>query len=166
MPATEPHKGAYEPGQYNPHLEGAVFSDPPKQASPSYKAMPAVVFVVFLVVVAIGAYTFSPKNKPNSSSTVSAANLAPAQVSISNSGFTPATISVAAGQAVTWMNTDNAPHTVSSDPYPTDNTLANFNSKQDLSTNDRFSFVFSKPGTFTYHDDNNPYSTQGTVIVK
>jgi plastocyanin len=166
MPTTELPQGAYEPGQYNPHLEGAVFSDGPPHPNPSYKAMPAVVFVLFLVVVALGAYTFSPNSKSNTPLASSATIPPAAQVSISTSGFSPATVSVSVGQAVTWTNTDNGQHTVSSDPYPTDNALANFNSKQDLSANDRFSFVFNKPGTYTYHDDNNPYSVQGTIVVK
>ena len=73
---------------------------------------------------------------------------------------------IKAGQAVVWTNKDNAPHAVASDPYPTDNTLRQFNSLTNISPSDTYSFVFNKAGTYTYHDDRNPYSFIGTVVVK
>lgn len=131
----------------------------------SSKKLPIVVLVLFLVVVGVIAYSFSSSNSSNSG-TAALSSLAPAQVSITSDGFIPATISVKVGQAVTWTNTDSAPHIVASDPYPNDNALAGFDSKQDLYKNDHYSFVFNKVGTYTYHDDLNPYTFEGTVIVK
>jgi len=133
----------------------------------------SVLLVVFvLVAIAIGAYSFSsggsksPTSVSSSSSSTPIAALAPAEVSITSSGFVPATVSVKVGQAVTWTNNDSSLHMIASDPYPSDNALADFKSKQPILQNDQFSFVFDKLGTYTYHDDLNPYTLQGTVIVK
>jgi plastocyanin len=123
--------------------------------------------VMFLFVLAVGAFTISSGNSPAPSRGVASfVTSAPGEVSITPTGFVPATVSIKVGQAVTWTNTDTAPHIVASDPYPTDTTLSGLNSQQDLSTNDRYSFVFDKAGTYTYHDDLNPYTLEGTVIVK
>lgn len=126
-----------------------------------------VMAVLLLLIVAVGVYSLSSNNKSLSTTgTASLAALSPAQVSITSSGFVPAVISVKVGQAVTWTNADASTHLVASDPYPTDNALAGFDSHQALSTNDHYSFVFNKAGTYTYHDDLNPYAFQGTIIVK
>ena len=88
--------------------------------------------VLVLLVIGVGAYTLSLGNNTSSNKGSTAALLAaaPGQVSITSSSFIPATITVKVGQAVTWTNTDNASHTVASDPYPSDNTLAGLNSGQ------------------------------------
>ena len=132
------------------------------------RKLSGVVGVVLLLVVAIAALTVASNNQNTTKSgTASLASSKPsAQVSIASSGFVPRTISVKVGQAVTWVNKDASPHKVASDPYPTDTTLSGLNSKTNLNTNDSFSYVFSKAGTYTYHDEMNPYGNQGTVIVK
>jgi plastocyanin len=140
----------------------------PSAPSSSSTRTRALVLMFLVVVVAIGAFSLSSNNK-SAVSTGTASLLAapaPGQVSVTSTGFVPATVTVKVGQAVTWTNTDSAPHVIASDPYPTDNALSGFDSQQDLSTNDRYSFVFDKAGTYTYHDDLNPYTLEGTVIVK
>jgi plastocyanin len=134
--------------------------------SSSSKKGPVLGVVLLLLLLGIGAYSFSGNKSSPSSGTASLAALAPAEVSITSSGFSPATVTVKVGQAVTWVNTDSAPHIVASDPYPTDNALSGFDSQQNLSPNDHYSFAFDKAGTYTYHDDLNPYTLAGTVIVK
>ena len=56
----------------------------------------------------------------------------------------PGTITIAAGTTVTWTNNDDVPHVVTSD----DNKI--FKSKA-LDTDDRFSYTFTKPGTYNYY---------------
>jgi plastocyanin len=82
---------------------------------------------------------------------------ASAAVKIDNFSFGPATLTVPAGTTVTWTNQDDIPHTVVS----TDNV---FKSKA-LDTDDKFSFVFSKPGTYSYFCSIHPKMT-GQIIVK
>ena|SRR5579871_2439517 len=79
------------------------------------------------------------------------------QVTIDNFNFTPATITVPAGTIVTWINHDDVPHTVTAND-------GQFASKA-LDTDDRYSHVFSVPGTYAYFCAVHPHMT-GQVIVK
>ena len=74
--------------------------------------------------------------------TASAQQAPPAavEVKIDNFSFGPATLTVPAGTTVTWTNRDDIPHTVVS-------TDGAFKSKV-LDTDEKFSFTFSKPGTY------------------
>ena len=82
---------------------------------------------------------------------------ATAEVKIDNFSFGPAALTVPAGTTVTWTNRDDIPHTVVS-------TDGVFKSKA-LDTDDKFSFVFTKPGTYPYFCSIHPKMT-GQVIVK
>src|SRR5258708_11840155 len=66
------------------------------------------------------------------------------EVKIDNFSFGPATLTVPVGTSVTWTNRDDIPHTVVS----TDDPKA-FKSKV-LDTDEKFSFTFSKAGTYPY----------------
>src|SRR5258708_287730 len=72
-----------------------------------------------------------------------AENPATLQITIDNFSFTPVTMTVSAGTEVTWVNHDDIPHTVVSDDKAT------FKSRA-LDTDEKFSFTFVKPGTYTY----------------
>jgi len=80
-----------------------------------------------------------------------------AEVKIDNFSFGPATITVAAGTTVTWTNRDDIPHTVVS-------TDSVFKSKV-LDTDEKFSFAFTKAGTYPYFCSIHPKMT-ATVVVK
>jgi plastocyanin len=173
MPTTEPtrsNKATHDETVIhvitsNPQQDHFVATVPD---SSSGRKLPGLMIVLVLLVIGVGAYTLSLGNNTSSNKGSTAALLAaaPGQVSITSSSFIPATITVKVGQAVTWTNTDNASHTVASDPYPSDNTLAGLNSGQNLTAaNDHYTYVFHSAGTYTYHDDRNPYLLEGTVIV-
>lgn len=148
----------------NPQQDHFVALEP---SSSSSRKVPGLIIVLLLLVIGVGAFTLSSGSNNPSSSTASLLATKPGQVSVTDAGFVPATITVKVGQAITWTNTDNSAHTVASDPYPSDNTLAGLNSAQSLTAaNDHYTFVFHKAGTYTYHDDLNPYTIEGTVIVK
>jgi plastocyanin len=78
-------------------------------------------------------------------------------VKIGDSTFTPAKVTISAGQLVTWLNTSTTTHTVTADD-------GSFDSGE-LAQNDQFANVFDTPGTYTYHCAIHPKMT-GTVIVK
>jgi plastocyanin len=82
---------------------------------------------------------------------------ATAEVKIDNFSFGPATLTVPAGTTVTWTNRDDIPHTVVS-------TDGAFKSKV-LDTDEKFSFTFSKAGTFPYFCSIHPKMT-GKVVVQ
>jgi plastocyanin len=82
-----------------------------------------------------------------------------AQIVIDNFAFAPATLTVAAGTEVTWLNRDEEPHTVMSvDPALPFKSAA-------LDTNDKFTFTFAKPGTFKYFCSIHSHMV-GTIVVK
>jgi plastocyanin len=82
---------------------------------------------------------------------------APAEIKIDNFSFTPQTITIPVGTTVTWTNRDDIPHTVVS-------TDGLFKSKA-RDTDEKFSYTFSKPGTYSYFCSLHPKMT-GKVIVQ
>jgi len=80
-----------------------------------------------------------------------------ADVKIDNFSFGPVTLTVAAGTTVTWTNRDDIPHTVVSEDKV-------FKSKV-LDTDEKFSFTFSKPGTYPYFCSIHPKMT-GKIVVQ
>jgi plastocyanin len=86
-----------------------------------------------------------------------AANDQPATVKIDNFSFAPQTLTVPVGATVTWTNGDDIPHTaVSTDGV--------FKSKV-MDTDEKFSYTFTKPGTYAYYCTIHPKMT-GKVIVQ
>ena len=90
---------------------------------------------------------------------VGAQEKAPAGVAVKvdNFSFAPAAVTVPVGTTVTWTNRDDIPHTVVS-------TDGVFKSKA-LDTDEKFSFVFSKPGTYHYFCSVHPKMT-GQIIAQ
>jgi plastocyanin len=82
---------------------------------------------------------------------------AAAEIKIDNFSFAPAVLTVPAGTQVTWTNRDDIPHNVVNDD-------ASIKSKV-LDTDERFSFTFTKPGTYLYFCALHP-KMKGTVVVK
>ncbi len=80
-----------------------------------------------------------------------------AEVKIDNFSFGPTTLTVAPGTTVTWTNRDDIPHTVVSDDKV-------FKSKV-LDTDEKFSYTFTKPGTYGYFCSIHPKMT-GKVVVQ
>ena len=80
-------------------------------------------------------------------------------VKIDNFKFEPKELQIAAGTTVTWQNADDVPHTATSkdDPQLFDSGA--------LDTDEKYSFTFSKPGTYTYYCKVHPHMT-GVVTVK
>ncbi len=94
----------------------------------------------------------SPSVKANDQP--SAAN---AEVKIDNFSFGPQTVTVPVGATVTWTNHDDIPHTVVS-------TDGVFKSKA-RDTDEKFSYTFTKAGTYPYFCSVHPKMT-GQVVVQ
>ena len=82
---------------------------------------------------------------------------ASAEVKIDNFSFGPGELTVPVGSTVIWTNRDDIPHTVVS-------TDGVFKSKV-IDTDEKFSFTFTKPGTFPYFCSIHPKMT-GKVVVQ
>ncbi len=82
---------------------------------------------------------------------------ASAEVKIDNFNFGPGTLTVSLGTTVTWINHDDIPHNVvSSDGV--------FKSRA-LDTDEKFSYTFTKAGSFSYFCSLHPKMT-GKVVVQ
>ncbi len=79
------------------------------------------------------------------------------EVKIDNFSFGPGTVTVPVGTTVVWTNRDDIPHTVVSDDKI-------FKSKV-LDTDEKFSYTFTKPGTYPYFCSVHPKMT-GKVAVQ
>ena len=97
---------------------------------------------------------FAGSSRVAASDQPSAANVA---VKIDNFVFGPQAITVPVGTTVTWTNSDDIPHTaVSTDGV--------FKSKV-MDTDEKFSYTFTKAGTYSYYCSVHPKMT-GQVVVK
>ncbi len=79
-------------------------------------------------------------------------------VTIDNFAFGPVTLTVKAGTTVSWINRDDAPHTVVAGDH------ASFKSKV-LDTGERFAFTFDRPGEYPYFCSLHPHMV-GKVVVQ
>lgn len=79
------------------------------------------------------------------------------EVKIDNFSFGPASVIVPVGTPVTWANRDDVPHVIAS--------VDNLFKSKPLDTEDRFSFTFTKPGTYEYFCAIHPRMT-GKVVVQ
>jgi plastocyanin len=111
--------------------------------------------IVFGSAVAIIAVTMSLPYARRAASQEQAAGVA--QVKIDNFTFEPATLTIKQGTTVQWTNRDDIPHTVVSDDKTT------FKSKA-LDTDDKFSYTFTKAGTYPYFCSLHPKMTAKVVV--
>jgi plastocyanin len=104
--------------------------------------------VMIAMLLLAGSPSISANDQP------SAAN---AEVKIDNFSFGPQTLMVSVGTTVVWTNRDDIPHTVVS-------TDGVFKSKV-RDTDEKFSYTFTKAGTYPYFCSVHPKMT-GKVVVQ
>ncbi|SRR5712692_5083846 len=104
--------------------------------------------VMGIVLLLVGTPSVTANEKPSA---------ATAEVKIDNFSFGPQTVTVPVGATVTWTNRDDIPHTsVSTDGV--------FKSKV-MDTDEKFSYTFTKAGTYPYYCSIHPKMT-GQVVVQ
>jgi plastocyanin len=81
------------------------------------------------------------------------------EVVIDNFTFKPARLTVPVGTRVTWVNRDDVPHTATSTKKP-----RVFDSRT-LDTDEKFSHVFTKPGTYEYFCALHPKMTAQIIVT-
>jgi plastocyanin len=79
------------------------------------------------------------------------------EVQITDSTFSPATLTIRVGDTVTWRNADDRPHTVTSNDGAFDS--------GNLDEGVGFSFTFTEPGTYAYLCEYHP-EMQATIVVE
>ncbi|MGB7599729.1 MAG: cupredoxin family copper-binding protein [Candidatus Sulfotelmatobacter sp.] len=104
--------------------------------------------IIAVVLLSAGSPTATAADPPSATN---------ADVKIDNFSFGPQMITVPVGATVTWTNRDDIPHTsVSTDGV--------FKSKV-MDTDEKFSYTFTKAGTYSYYCTIHPKMT-GQVVVK
>ena len=78
-------------------------------------------------------------------------------VTIKDDAYAPTSLTISAGQTVTFVNRDDDAHTVTS-------TTGTFDSKG-LDTGDVWHYTFTKAGTYKYFCELHPFM-KGTIVVK
>ena len=94
-------------------------------------------------------------NKNNSQDNSTSTKKLKAVIDIKNFAFSPATLNIAKGTTVTWINLDSATHKIKSDSFN-----SNF-----LAQRGKFSFTFKTAGTFNYICSIHP-NMKGQIIVE
>jgi plastocyanin len=112
----------------------------------------SLVFVIFLVALPLTlAAALILHSRSNGQPTSSV------EVRVDNFTFAPQTLTVAVNSTVTWVNKDDVPHVIASNDGV-------FKSKA-LDTDDKYSYTFTKPGTYAYYCSVHPKMT-GTIEVQ
>jgi plastocyanin len=111
----------------------------------------SIVTVATLVLVG-GLLLLAPKVRATDQPSTAAA-----EVNIDNFSFGPASLTVAVGTEVTWINRDDIPHSIVS-------TDGAFKSKV-RDTDEKFSYTFTKAGTYPYFCSIHPKMT-GKIVVQ
>lgn len=108
--------------------------------------------IYYFVIAKQGGYSPAAQQTPQS-----AAPAAANTVQISNFNFSPATVTVKAGDTVTWTNNDSVEHSATADDSSFDTGL--------IGPGKSGTFTFAKAGTYTYHCQVHP-TMKGTIIVQ
>ena len=80
------------------------------------------------------------------------------KISIESYQFSPSTMTIKAGDSITWTNMDTVAHTVTSDS-------GNELDSPRFGKGQTYTYTFNTPGTYNYHCTPHP-SMKGTIIVK
>jgi plastocyanin len=123
-----------------------------------------VILATALVVTACGGSTTSSTTAGTPATTSGASTTATSgaaggggQVAIKGFAFSPTSLTIKAGESVTWTNQDSAGHTVVADN-------GEFKSG-DVAQGATYTFKFDKAGTYPYHCGIHPTMT-GTIVVQ
>lgn len=86
-------------------------------------------------------------------------------VEIEDDGFHPQTLTIEAGETVEFENKSSDDAWPASNVHPTHLLYRGFDAKKPLLPGDSYSFTFTKPGRWGYHNHLEP-DVQGTIVVK
>lgn len=87
------------------------------------------------------------------------------KVSYTSGGFSPSSLTVNAGDTVTFTNNGNSQMWVASNPHPIHTNLSAFDNRKGIASGEAYKFTFETAGEYFYHDHLN-IGYGGTIIVK
>ncbi len=85
-------------------------------------------------------------------------------VTYKNGLFTPSNFSVKSGTMVSFVNQSDEDMWVAANPHPAHTSVSGFDAKRGYSKGEIYKFIFTKKGSFGYHNHLNPMS-RGTLTV-
>lgn len=109
--------------------------------------------LVLAIPMAVALVVFLASTHAKSQETKSQAT----EIRVDNFTFGPATLTVPRNHTVTWVNKDDIPHVIASND--------GLFKSQALDTDDKFSYTFTKAGTYAYYCSIHP-KMQGKVVVQ
>jgi plastocyanin len=86
-----------------------------------------------------------------------------------NGAVSPAQVTIAVGQSVTFVNNDSRAHEMESDPHPIHTDCPSMNAVGNLTAGQtKLTNAFTTARTCGFHDHNNPDSTalQGRIVIQ
>jgi plastocyanin len=93
-----------------------------------------------------------------------------ATITITSAGVSPKSVTVAVGQAVTFVNNDNRTHEMASDPHPQHGSCPSMEAGLGSlpAGQTKLTHAFGNAGTCRFHDhlDDSNAAFQGTIIVQ
>jgi plastocyanin len=125
------------------------------------------------VAITISACGGSPSSPSTPTATVKdggSGGTSGATITITGSGVNPSTVTVAAGQTVTFVNNDSRSHQIASDPHPQHGSCPGI--EAGIGTlgagQTRTTHIMANSGTCRYHDhlDDSNASLRGTINVQ
>ena len=123
------------------------------------------VSILLVVVLSALLLALSFRGSDNVSKPNELGEQAQAVVEITDDGFIPQTLNVAPNTRIIWVNEDEAPHGVAANPFPDRSSLPDlYSGDVALGPQEEYAFTFVEPGTYVYHDPNNP-ELSATVVV-
>lgn len=120
------------------------------------------IVLVVLVCLLIGVWALS-SNEPRPE-TVRLRNADKNTIIMLDSGFSPTRIVINRGENVTFINQGGDLHWPASDNHPTHEEHSDFDPKRPIKAGFSWSFNFSVPGEYKFHDHLYPNYT-GSVVV-
>ncbi len=88
-----------------------------------------------------------------------------ATVKLTTTGFLPSKLTVTLGDTVEWINESSKDMWVASAPHPSHTDYPEFDQLKGVPNGGLYSFTFTKPGIWKYHNHLNP-SIFGSIEVK
>lgn len=119
---------------------------PPTKESPMVQTAPAVP-----TETATATTTGLPKQKH--------------EVTYTADGFSPAVLSIALGDTVTFTNKSAGAFWPASNPHPIHTDYPEFDAKTEIANGKTYEFTFTKAGEWGYHNHLNP-KMMGVIVVK
>lgn len=126
-----------------------------------------IIFTILALI--IGGAIFYFKNQNNSQPTPSRSKTGSTsesnEVTYTDSGYSPQTLTVPVGTTVVFKNQSSEGMWTASNPHPVHTDLPEFDPKKAVNSGESYSFTFSERGTFGYHNHLSPSRT-GKIVVE